>query len=558
MQRSPNAALASLKLIISAISSLVRECDQTIKALRGFLGLTGYYRKFIKNYGSIAASLTALLRKNAFCWTASATEAFLRLKEAVTSSPVLRLPDFTKRFTIECDACGNGLGAVLMQEGRPIAFFSQALKGRALLLLTYEKELLSLVSAVQKWRPYLLGQPFTVKTDQQSLKFLLEQKIATISQQRWISKLIGYDFIIEYKKGQENCVADALSRKFEAGPATVALSLSLISFPTPTWVDDLKASYEQDPETQCIFLSLQQGIPNSHGFSLQQGLLLKKGRLWVVRKSPFKLQLLAFVHSNLTVGHSGYHKTVHHAKANFYWRGMRQDIRRFVQECEVCQVSKPETIHPSGLLQPLPIPSRVWSDISMDFIEGLPLSHGSSVILVVVDRFTKYGHFIALTHPFIASKVAQVFLANVLKLHGMPTTIVSDRDPVFTSSFWQELFKLQGISLAYSSANHPQSDGQTEALNKCVETYLRCYTASKPKQWSTWLPMAEWWYNTNHHSSTGITPFEVVYGYPPPSLLSYVPGTSANLAVDTQLQDLNVIINLLKEHLHKAQNRMKF
>jgi len=137
-----------------------------IKSLCGFLGLTGYYRKFIRAYGSIATPLTALLRKNAFHWLPAVTGAFLPLKEAVTSPPVLRLPDFTKQFTIECDACGTGLGAVLMQDGRPIAFFSQALKGRALLLSTCKKELLSLVSALQKWRPYLLGQPFTVKTDQ--------------------------------------------------------------------------------------------------------------------------------------------------------------------------------------------------------------------------------------------------------------------------------------------------------------------------------------------------------------------------------------------------------
>jgi hypothetical protein len=236
---------------------------------------------------------------------------------------------------------------------------------------------------------------------------------------------------------------------------------------------------------------------------------------------------------------------------------MRADIRRFVRECPVCQINKNETVLSPGLLQPFPVPLRVWSDISMDFIEGLPVSNGWSVIMVVVDRLTKYGHFLLLAHPYTVSTVAQVFLANIFKLHGMPSTIVSDRDPVFTSSFWLELFCLQGTTLAFSSAYHPQSDGQTESLNKCLETFLRCYAGAKPRDWSVWLPMAEWWYNTNHHSSTGFTPFEAVYGYPPPSLLSYVQGTSANLAVDAQLRDRTMVLSLLREHLHDAQNRMK-
>jgi len=439
----------------------------------------------------------------------------------------------------------------LMQDNHPIAFFSQALKGRALLLSTYDKELLSLVSAVQKWRPYLLGRPFKVHIDQQALKYLLEQRVATVPQQRWISKLMGYDFIIEYKKGNENRVADALSRQFDT--SATELSISLISFPTTIWVADLQASYAQDPETQSTLLKLQQNLLGPKGFSLQRGLLLKKGRLFLIRHSPFQLQVLEFIHSDPTAGHSGYHKTLARAKSNFIWKGMRQDIKKFVQECAACQVSKPKTIHPPGLLQPLPIPSRVWSDISMDFIDGLPSSHGFSVIMVVVDCFMKYGHFIALSHPYTASKVAQLFLANVLKLHGMPTTIVSDRELVFTSSFWNELLWLQEISLAFSSAYHQQ----TETLNKCVETYLRCYSTSTPKNWSSWLPLAEWWYNTNHHSSTGLTPFDAVYGYPPPPLLSYVPGTSANLAVDDLLKDRSTTISLLKENLHKAHNRMK-
>jgi hypothetical protein len=147
---------------------------KTIKALRGFLGLTGYYKKFIRSYGSIVAPLTAMLRKNAFTWTNSAQEAFQALKVAITKAPVLALPNFSQPFLIECDVSGSGIGAVLMQTNQPIAFLSKALKGEA---LTYEKELFALVTTIQKWRPYLLGQSFVVKTDQRSLKFLLEQKV---------------------------------------------------------------------------------------------------------------------------------------------------------------------------------------------------------------------------------------------------------------------------------------------------------------------------------------------------------------------------------------------
>jgi hypothetical protein len=227
----------------------------SIKSLQGFLGLTGYYQKFIRGYGVIAAPLTALFKKNSFYWNPLATATLNKLKEAVTSPPVLQLLDFTQTFTIKCDACGTGLGAVLMQGGHPIAFFSKALKGQALYLSTYEKELLSLISAVQKWRPYLLGQSFKVKTNQQVLKFLLEQKMGTTSQQKWISKLLGYDFVIEYKKGKENRVVDALSKRFEETSKEGELSISLISFPTPSWVVELKESYSHDQETDALLFA---------------------------------------------------------------------------------------------------------------------------------------------------------------------------------------------------------------------------------------------------------------------------------------------------------------
>lgn len=527
---------------------------KSVKGLRGFLGLTGYYRKFIRVYGSIAAPLTLLLKKNSFEWNAEAERAFLQLKHAVAHPPVLRLPYFSQEFSIECDASGIGLGAVLMQNSQPIAYFSKALKGKALLLSTYEKEFLALVSAVGKWRPYLLGQPFKIRTDQQALKHLLEQKIATEAQHKWISKLMGYDFKVEYKKGRDNKVVDALSRKMEENSAVLAL----ISFPTPVWLTELKQSYSESSHFTQLVESLEKGDLVSGNFSLQQGILLRKGKMLIVPGSSFQRKVLQYIHSSPEAGHVGYHKTLHKAKLDFYWPGMRKDIRRLVKECQVCQVNKSDNAFPAGLLQPLPIPQTPWLDIAMDFIEGLPPSNGRTVIFTVVDRLTKFDHFFSLSHPYTAARVAEVFFSGVFKLHGLPRTIVSDRDVVFTSLFWQELFKAQGTTLAMSSAYHPQSDGQAETLNKAVEAYLRAYSGSKPKSWSTWLPMAEWHYNTSVHSSTGISPFQALYGMPPPRLLSYVAGTTANEAVDQHLKSLEQILSLLKENLRKAQSRMKW
>jgi hypothetical protein len=235
------------------------------------------------------------------------------------------------------------------------------------------------------------------------------------------------------------------------------------------------------------------------------------------------------------VGHSRFTKTYDRVKRSFFWDGMKQDIRNFVTECDVCQCNKGETIKSPGTLQPLPIPPAIWKDISMDFITDLPKSGNKSVIMVVVDRLSKYAHFCALQHPFTASTVAQNFMDQVFKLHGMPHSIVSDRDPTFTRNFWQELFKLQGTQLHLSTTYHPQTDGQMEVVNKCLETYLRCFASEKKNQWAQWLPLAEWWYNTSYHTTTHMTPFEAVYGHKPPLVLSYLPGTSKVQAVDQTL-----------------------
>jgi hypothetical protein len=526
---------------------------KTLKNLRGFLGLTGYYRKFVRNYGRIAAPLTALTKKDAFSWTPEATKAFEQLKEVMCKVPVLTTPDFTKTFIVECDASGNGIGVILMQEGRPLAFESRPLKGKDLHKPIYEKEMMAILHALKKWRPYLIGRHFKVKTDHDSLKYFLEQRLSSEEQQKWVTKILGYDFEIIYKKGKQNVVADALSRKDE----DVEAFLCAISIIQPDWIIEARDEWKNDEKVWTLIQRLQQDSSASDTFTWKNDSLWYKDCLYLCKNSQLKQKVLLELHTSPVGGHSGFLKTYHRVKKDFFWDGLKTDVQRFVVECLVCQQNKVETINTPGLLQPLSIPSQRWEEVSMDFITGLPKSEGKSVIMVIVDRLTKYAHFCALSHPFKASTVATSFMETVQKLHGSPKIIVSDRDPIFTGHFWTELFSCLGTQLAHSSSYHPQSDGQTEIVNKCLEGYLRCFVSDKQTQWFKWLPLEEWWYNTSFHTATKMTPFMALYGYHPPSITSSLKEKSKVQAVEDHIENQQQVLQILKDNLTMAQNRMK-
>lgn len=228
---------------------------------------------------------------------------------------------------------------------------------------------------------------------------------------------------------------------------------------------------------------------------------------------------------------------------------MYKAVQQYVQKCDVCQRIKTETAAPAGLLQPLLVPSQVWDDITLDFIEGLPPSHGHDMILLGVNRLSKYAHFITLTHPFSAKTVAEKFVDGVIKLYGMPCSIVSDRDPIFVSNFWKEFFKLSGSKLTLSSAYHPQTDGQTEVVNRCVEQYLRCFVHQWPKQQSHYLQWAELWYNTTYHASIKMSPFQALYGRLPPLIPAYSLDSTSVHEVDIALRTRDELLQQLKQNL---------
>ena len=322
----------------------------------------------------------------------------------------------------------------------------------------------------------------------------------------------------------------------------------------PIW-DTLRVEIETDPYMQKVgkIASENPGAP----YLWRNGLLYYKNRVIVPPQSALIRQLLHEFHDSNIGGHSGVLRTYKRLAQHFYWPSMYNKVKEYVSACQVCQQVKTESLSPAGLLQPLPIPCQVWDDVTMDFIEGLPPSHGKHVIMVVVDRLSKYAHFLALSHPYTAKTVADKFIEGVIKLHGMPQSIVSDRDPVFTSQFWQEFFKLSGTKLKMSSAYHPQTDGQSEVVNRCLEQYLRSFVHQQPRKWSDFLPWAELWYNTTYHASTKMTPFQALYGRLPPTIPHYPVGSCSIHEVDQQLTTRDTLLRQLKENLAAANNHNK-
>ncbi|MCQ7691340.1 Ty3/Gypsy family RNase HI domain-containing protein [Salmonella enterica] len=281
---------------------------RNIKLLHGFLGLTGYYRKFVKNYGKISAPLTSLLEKDVFQWSDRASATFDKLKAAMTTTPVLALPDFNIPFIIEADTSGVRIGAILMQDGQPLTYTSKALSPSHQNMSTYDKEMLAIVHAATRWRPYLIGRRFQIKTDHKSLKYFLEQKISSLEQQKWVTKLLRFDYEITYKKGKENVLADALLRLPEQA------KVSAISLPTTGLLEDIREEWKKDPEISNIIKKLEEDPSAIAHYTWDSRDLHYKGRIVLILDSPCIKIILHEMHSTPSAGHSGFLRTYKRVK----------------------------------------------------------------------------------------------------------------------------------------------------------------------------------------------------------------------------------------------------
>jgi Integrase zinc binding domain/RNase H-like domain found in reverse transcriptase/Integrase core domain len=355
-------------------------------------------------------------------------------------------------------------------------------------LSTYEKEFLAVLTVVHKWRYYLQGQPFVIKTNHISLKYLMEQRLTHTLQHKGLCKMLGLDYEVQYKKGVENLAADALSRR---GGHVASGNLAAVNEILSTWIEELKNSYQGDTWVDSILACNHKGESLLEGITVHEGVIRKDRRIYVDSTSNWRTKMIESLHNSSVGGHSGIVGTYHRVKRHFYWPKLKETVLEHVKHCDVCQLNKGENVLNPGLLEPIPVPDNVWEVITMEFVMGLPRSGGKGTLLVVIDKFTKYYHLITLAHPFKASDVAQLFLDSIYRLHGLLMKIITDRDPVFTSVFWKEIMGKLGIKLNFSTAYHPQTDGQSERLNQCIENYLRCMVFQTPKTWAKWIPLAE-------------------------------------------------------------------
>jgi len=375
---------------------------KSVEDIRAFLGLTGYYRRFIHKFSQIAAPLSNLTRNFIpFLWTDIEQKAFDDLKNAMLTGPVLRVPDDSKPFTVTADASGYAVGATLSQDvGRglqPIAFMSHRMTRPEMNYPVHEQELLAVIRALSEWRHYLYGQRFTVITDHHSLTFLQTQPKLSKRQIRWLEHLADFDYEIVYAPGKTNTVADKLSRRSdhresaakEDQPYLAVLTTAELKVGVEL-LEEIRRAYANDPECAAALAK-----PNESYYNVRNGLLYRPdNRLRIPNDDSIKGTLLFEAHDSIVCGHVGVNKTARMVGRLFDWPGLRDDVRQYVTTCIGCQANKPSNQRPIGLLQPLPIPSRRWATVTMDLITQLPVSQqGNDAIIVMVDKYSKMVHY---------------------------------------------------------------------------------------------------------------------------------------------------------------------
>ncbi|GJX82408.1 putative reverse transcriptase domain-containing protein [Tanacetum coccineum] len=461
--------------------------------IRQFLGLAGYYRRFIEGFSKIAKPMTKLTQKKVkFEWGDKQEAAFQLLKQKLCSAPILALPEGSEDFIAYCDASKKGLGAVLMQREKVISYASRQLKIHEKNYTTHDLELGAVVFALKIWRHYLYGTKCTVFTDHKSLQHILDQKELNMRQRRWLELLSDYDCDIRYHPGKANVILNAQTeaRKPENIKSEDVGGMLIENAKFPEAIRDML-------ETTCRWNLCP---------SMQ-------GRSWLPCYGDLRTVIMHESHKSKYSIHPGSDKMYQDMKKLYWWPNMKADIATYVNKCLTCAKVKAEHQRPSGLLVQPKIPEWKWDNITMDFVTKLPkTSQGYDTIWVIVDRLTKSAIFTPMRETDPLDKLARLYLKEVVTRHGIPVSIICDRDPRFASNFWRSLQNALGTNLDMSTAYHPQTDGQSERTIQTLEDMLRACAIDFGKGWVNHLPLVEFSYNNSYHASIKAAPFEALYG----------------------------------------------
>jgi transposase InsO family protein len=552
--------------------STVTEWPQpkTVKQVQKFLGLTNYYRRFVKNYSAISKPLTDLTKKNQhFVWNSNEQKAFETLKSALVTSPVLQYPDPSKQFYMETDASVFALGVALHQKNdedddfHPVAFYSRKFTSPEQSYNTHDQELLAIVSGLTRFRHLLSGSayPILISSDHRNLLFFRKNRWLKPRHARWNLTLSEFDFTLKHIPGIKNGAADALSRRQdyipEKGHGYKKFQKLL---PENKWdletLEILKQNNEEIPEDDPT-------VPGKHSLKAadleeeqpeEEEIAEEDDNRIEITEEDQKLKILKARHDSKLSGHPGESRTYHLVSKDYKWKGLRKYVKDYVKSCDTCQRIKTTRHAPYGKLQQIPTPVQPWKFVHMDFITKLPESNGYDSILVVRDRTSKMVHLLPCHTTITASETAELYINNVTKHHGNPEKILTDRDPLFTSKFWKEYLRQMGIKRVLTTAYHPEANAQVERINHSIQQYLRAYVNYAQTNWREYLTFAEIALNRLHNSATNCTAYMANYGFEPNFDGLDQPITSSETvpAVEEKMKLLRNNWKLINEHLTKA------